>query len=302
MRILGGGLEEDLEDCLFGGRDDDMGPSKLPDPAPDPDVRMRDSSIGRREAVERAMRARMDARDPVLVSLEDVMRTVPNPPPPVIEATPALFRIGRRDVVSVVRSADLSAGLSAGDVPVAEGLAVGPGQSAGRRVSAAGPKEDRARVEALRLGARLADLVSHSPVSGPVTPEMRSLAAGICSALGGKSSESRPGRALAKDLVPGGLYVAKGWATGEWEWTYVGPVPGDASRMTVRRADGRTSVELLGDHGLAPYDEDQQGKFWHPTNWTEGTGVGDSTGRMVSDAAGMDVADVGMPLRDEDEF
>ena len=169
--------------------------------------------------------------------------------------------------------------------------------------SAAAPKEDHVKAEVLKLGSRLADLISHAPVNGNITPEMRSLAASISSALGGKSSESRLGRAFAKDLVPGGLYVGKGWASGDFEWIYVGPVPGDPARITIRKeGSSDPSVELLGDHGLAPYDEAQQGNFWHPTNWTEGTGVGESTGRMVADAAGRDIDNIGTTLGDDDEF
>lgn len=167
--------------------------------------------------------------------------------------------------------------------------------------SAVAPKDERAKAEALKAGSRLADLVSHASVGGAVTPEMRSLAAGISSALGGKSTESRPGRAFAKDLVLGGLYVGKGWASGEFEWEFLGSIPGDNARISIRRNGGEPSVELMGDHGLAPYDEAQQGKFWHPTNWTEGTGVGHNTGKQISEAIANDCGSVVLP-EDDEEF
>jgi hypothetical protein len=176
-------------------------------------------------------------------------------------------------------------------------------QQAVDRPSAAGGREDGRQVEAMRMGAQLAELISHSPVDGKVTPEMRSLAAGICSALGsGVAGDSRPGRALTKDLVPGGLYIAKGWVGGEFEWTYIGPVAGDSARMNIRREGKEPSVELLGDHGLEPYDAASQGTCWHPTNWTEGTGIGENTGRRIAELAGQSLGNLALPQEEEDEF
>jgi hypothetical protein len=167
----------------------------------------------------------------------------------------------------------------------------------GRGGKAVGREESR-KAEVLGLAGRLADLVA---AGDAVTGEMRALAMAIRSALGaGPLGESAQGRAKAGDLVPGGIYVAKGRPQGEFDWEYVGKVDGDPARFRMRREGMGPTVELLGDHGLAPYDA--QGKFWHPTNWTEGTGVGAGTARAVAEAAGRDAPDVSFPTEDGDGF
>jgi len=176
-----------------------------------------------------------------------------------------------------------------GGGPYKESDDEGAGRPAGRPAvgGKAVGRETIRRDEAIRAAGRLADAVIGSQ-DGRLTPAMRADAAAVRNALGGGgSAESRPGRAFRKDLVVGGLYVGRGWVAGEFEWTYLGPVEGDPSRIRMSRAGKPPSVELVGDHGLAPYDG--QGNFWHPTNWTEGTGVGEGTGRIVSEAAGRDV-------------
>ena len=287
-------MEDILEGIVF--EDADCGDHNCDDPICTATARM-DRQLARewekRQQARESEQAMVPATDEQMVlAMEEKMAAAREAESrPIIDRLAATARAERSATnVAYERMASLADHLAD---PLADHVGSG-----GARQSAVAPKDDRARTEALKLGSRLAELVSRSP-DGKLTPEMRALAAGICSTLGGSSSESRPGRAFAKDLVPGGLYIGK-WASGEFEWTYVGPVPGDPARMTIKRADGQPSVELLGDHGLAPYDE--KGKFWHPANWTEGTGVGESTGRMVSDAAGRDIGTIEMSLGEEDGF
>lgn len=156
-------------------------------------------------------------------------------------------------------------------------------------------KEDQVR----GLSKRLADLV-HRSLDNKVTVEMRGLAVAIIGLLGdGTGGDSKLGRAFAKDLVTGGRYLAKGWSIGEFEWTFLGGLPGDSARMSIRRDGKDLSVELLGDHGLAPYDAESQGTFWHPTNWTEGTGLSEGSGKRIAELIGRDTENLELPEEEE---
>lgn len=172
------------------------------------------------------------------------------------------------------------------------------------------PRDERVKTSVIESAKRLADLIVNAQFhyfanevrQKIITAEMIGLAAGIAGLLGGAvAGDSKMGRTFAADLVVGGLYVAKGWSVGEFEWTFMGMLPGDGARMTIRRKDHDLSVELLGDHGLAPYDATGKGDFWHPTNWTEGTGVSEGTGKRIAEAVARDSMDLELP-EDDDEL
>ena len=146
---------------------------------------------------------------------------------------------------------------------------------------------------------RLVDLITHS--SGhQITPEIRSEAMSIKTALGVGLSESHVGRAFRQDLVVGGIYRGKGWASGEFEWTYLGSVEGDNSKFRLKREGMEPTEEWFGDHGLDSYLASYDGRdFWHPTNWTEGIGVGEHTSEMVAREMDKDVGEVDFTVEDE---
>ena len=139
---------------------------------------------------------------------------------------------------------------------------------------------ERVTKAALILAIRMANLI----VSGTYSSEIKVLASGILGLLRqSDGGELKTGRVFAGDLVIGGLYIAHGWPDGKFEWTFLGVIRGDSARISIKHKDSQPSVELLGDHGLAPYSIESQERFWHPTNWTEGTGITESTGRKVMD-------------------
>lgn len=267
--------------------------SAIADPSPDLDVDREIENIRRdhQNLESRAVVASAEMNHPVPQERDAHLPVVPDP---ALDAAREMANIRREHTDR--EDARRYAEMLANDAASYANMANQP-----TKPHAAVGQETERHAEALKLGTKLADLVTHS-VDGKITSEMRSLASGVRSALGVGSAESRPGRAFVADLVPGGLYIARGWASGNFDWTYIGPVPGDPDRMTIQRDGAGVSVELVGDHGLAPYDTSSQGKFWHPTNWTEGTGIGVGTGKMTSDAAARAGLSMELPQEEEDEF
>jgi len=71
---------------------------------------------------------------------------------------------------------------------------------------------------------------------------------------------------------------------GEFAWTFKGKVPNDPSAIVIQREGCEPTVERVGDHGLSSYDALAEGQFWHPTNWTEGTGSSEAMTQKLMDA------------------
>jgi hypothetical protein len=175
-------------------------------------------------------------------------------------------------------------------------------------VSLAGGREEQVQKEVVRLAKGLSDLVmrtTFAKVDSVLSTEMKRIAATILGILGVElSGTSLVGRAFAADLRVGGIYTAKGWPEGEFDWTFLGMVAGDESKMSIRRNNKEPSVEELGDHGLAPYGKDAAGTIWHTSNWTEGTGLSEELVMQVTKSI-KDSVSGGEPmefLKDDNEI
>jgi len=155
----------------------------------------------------------------------------------------------------------------------------------------------KVNMEVVGMAKELAELVAGSDEAGD--REM-ALAHGILGLLGAvppvvASSDPNSGRTYMDGMKDGTICVGHGEEGGDYEFTYLGRIPGDDSRISIRRSGQKPSVESAADHGLVPYDPEGKGKQWHPTNWTESTGISADIGkRMMSSAdepSGTDFAD-----------
>jgi hypothetical protein len=164
-------------------------------------------------------------------------------------------------------------------------------------------KSERVHEEVIRLARRLSDLVI-AKSSVLVSSEMKSLAISIIGLLGDSCDGVLPcGRVFVNDLVIGALYIARGWPEGDFDWTFLGMVSG-GHRMNICRSGKEPSVECTGDHGLEPYVINGVGSLWHPTNWTEGTGLSERVMSMMVDKVhkAADSVVIELPEDDDNEF
>ena len=143
--------------------------------------------------------------------------------------------------------------------------------------------------QVMGLAKHLADLVMHQV---DATSEMKGLAASILGILDVPMSGQKGGRVFADDLRVGFQYLSKGWHTGEFLWTFLGMIPDGSGSMSICR-DGKVSKVLLGDYGLAVYNDGNLAGFWHPCNWSAFTGLTEGAesvimGQAVDAVSGFD--------------
>lgn len=129
------------------------------------------------------------------------------------------------------------------------------------------------------------------------------LASGICCLLGDKvtvASHSSE-RICINDLLKGHVYLSHGWDNGDFYWTFVRL--SDADKMVIK-TDGVESTVSVSDFGLASYNGESGGSFWHPTHWVSATamyeGMGNDLYHHLTSGA-VEAPDLSIP-RGEHEF
>jgi hypothetical protein len=154
--------------------------------------------------------------------------------------------------------------------------------------------------EIISLAKKLANLVLNGSAT---TMDAIAIANTIDGLLNNPSSvKLKTGKVLEPDLVTGGMYIAHGWGGHDFDFTYLGKNPKTPEKISIKRKDGKITEELLGDLGLAAYvNRDNQVHFWHPANWTEGTGLSEGSLKKMMDAIDANAAKEELPTEDDDD-
>ena len=149
-------------------------------------------------------------------------------------------------------------------------------------------RADRANKEISKLAKELADLIANKADADPREKVLAQSILGIIDPYP-VDAKSSAGRIYEDALTTGVVYLGHGEHCGEYEFTFLGKVPGDSSKISILRKGGKATVELMADHGLSAYDKDGACKYWHPTNWTESTGImADAGKRMLEEESDDD--------------